>query len=427
MRKLGRFLAVLSLGMAVMARSRVRWGSFDPTLVPYVVKLIAQALSPMWTTLGAAAALIGLLAGDRAATIGGALGIVVITDTMRRVLAPHDGFEQAFGLGWDAQIPAERRARLPRRWNGYLRHPGDVQVHRDIPYATLPGNRKLLCDVWQPPAHVAPSGVAMVYLHGGGWQSMDKDSGTRPFFSRLAAQGHVIMDVSYRLCPETDLPGMVGDVKRAVAWIGAHAREYGGDPGRVVLSGASAGGHLALLTAYTPGVSVLNPDDIPSASTRVRGVIAFYAPADLTRYAGDRFPRDWPLFVRVAYRLGMINRPDHMSWVDLERKLLGGPIREARELVALLSPITYVGPGCPPTLMIYGTHDGLIPIEDPRNLYAALRKCQVPAVYLELPWVDHGFDMAAPYLSPAAQAAYQDVEQFLALMAGSGPGDRRQI
>jgi acetyl esterase/lipase len=67
--------------------------------------------------------------------------------------------------------------------------------------------------------------------------------------------------------------------------------------------------------------------------------------------------------------------------------------------------------------MIYGTHDGLIPIEDPRSLYTALRDCHVPVVYLELPWVDHAFDMAAPFISPAAQAAYQDVEQFLAVMA----------
>ena len=236
-----------------MARRRVRWGSLDPSLLPYVTKVIAQAFSPMWTTIGAVAALIGLLAGDDAAVLGGAAGAIIVADTMRRVLAPHNGFERAFGPGWDAQIPEVRRARLPRRWNGYLRHAQDAGVHRDVPYATLPGGRQLLCDVWQPPANVEPSGVAMIYLHGGGWQTMDKDSGTRPFFSRLAAHGHVIMDVSYRLCPETDLPGMVADVKRALAWMRAHAAEYGASADRIVMSGASAGGHLALLAAYTPG------------------------------------------------------------------------------------------------------------------------------------------------------------------------------
>ena len=147
----------------------------------------------------------------------------------------------------------------------------------------------------------------------------------------------------------------------------SHAAEYGADPDRVVLGGASAGGHLALLAAYTPHVTALAPIDYRMSDTRVRGVIVWYAPADLTRYSGDRFPRDWPLFVRVAYRLGMVKSLNHLSWGDLERKLLGAPICEAREQVALLSPITYVGPHCPPTLMIYGTHDGLIPIEDPRS------------------------------------------------------------
>jgi acetyl esterase/lipase len=403
--------------MAVLARLRVRWGSLDPTLFPYVGKLLAQALSPVWTTAGALGAIIGLVAGDKAAAVGGVVGTAIVADTIRRVLAPHNGFEQAFGPAWDAQIPAARKAGLPRRWNGYLRPAPPAEVHRDVPYAVLPGGRELLCDIWQPPDGATASGVAMVYLHGGGWQSMDKDSGTRPFFRRLAASGHIIMDVSYRQCPETDMAGMISDVKRAVAWMREHAEEYGADPDRIVLAGASAGGHLALLAAYTPGVQALAPTGQGDVDTRVRGVIAWYAPADLTRYSGDRFPRDWPLLVRVAYRLGMVNSLDHLSWADLEVKLLGAPISEAREQVTMLSPITYVGPHCPPTLMIYGTHDGLIPIEDPRSLHAKLRECHVPAVYLELPWVDHAFDMAAPYISPAAQAAYQDVEQFLEVMA----------
>ena len=77
MRKVGPFLALLSLGRALVARRRVRWGSLDPSLLPYVAKQIAQAFSPMRTTLGAAAALIGLLAGDEAAVLGGAAGAIM--------------------------------------------------------------------------------------------------------------------------------------------------------------------------------------------------------------------------------------------------------------------------------------------------------------------------------------------------------------
>ena len=78
-----------------------------------------------------------------------------------------------------------------------------------------------------------------------------------------------------------------------------------------------------------------------------------------------------------------------------------------------------MGPGCPPTLLIHGLHDRIVPAGHSRELYQALRKHGVPAVYLVLPLVDHAFDLPLFRLSPPAQAALYDVERFLALMAGS--------
>jgi acetyl esterase/lipase len=125
----------------------------------------------------------------------------------------------------------------------------------------------LLADIWQPPAGVEPSGTAIVYLHGSAWYLWDKDCGTRPFFRRLAAQGHVVMDVAYRLCPEVDVVGMVGDAKRAVAWMKANAARLGVNPQRVVLMGASAGGHVALLAAYGSDQPRLTPEELRGVDT----------------------------------------------------------------------------------------------------------------------------------------------------------------
>jgi acetyl esterase/lipase len=88
----------------------------------------------------------------------------------------------------------------------------------------------------------------VVYLHGSAWCMLDKDVGTRPLFRHLAAQGHV----AYWLFPETDLPGMVADAKRALAWMKHHAADLQVRPDRVVVAGGSAGGHLGLLAAYAP-------------------------------------------------------------------------------------------------------------------------------------------------------------------------------
>jgi acetyl esterase/lipase len=126
----------------------------------------------------------------------------------------------------------------------------------------------LLCDVWQPGSGIEHTGLAMIYLHPGGWQNVDKDTGTLPFFSYLVAKGHLVMDVSYRLCHETDMWGMIGDVKRAIAWMKANAGEYGVDPERVVVSGGSAGGHLALLAGYTPNHPQLDPEDVRGGTPR---------------------------------------------------------------------------------------------------------------------------------------------------------------
>ena len=91
----------------------------------------------------------------------------------------------------------------------------------------------------------------------------------------------------------------------------------------------------------------------------------------------------------------------------------GGRFVEA----ALMSPITHVGPHCPPTLLIQGSHDHITSLDDVRALYYSLETTGVPVVYAELPYVEHAFDLVAPRTSPAAQAALYDVERFLALMA----------
>lgn len=124
---------------------------------------------------------------------------------MRRATAAHEGFDQAFGLGWEQQIPPDVAARLPQaRWQFRMPDSPKPRFTQDVVFWTVPGlagsQRLLLCDLWQPPAGVEPSGLALIYLHGSVWHFLDKDVMTRPFFRHLAGQGHVVMDVAYRLC-----------------------------------------------------------------------------------------------------------------------------------------------------------------------------------------------------------------------------------
>ena len=85
--------------------------------------------------------------------------------------------------------------------------------------------------------------------------------------------GLTTVPLNYRLADDADLFGMVGDVKRAIAWLKDHTATYGVDPQRIVVAGGSAGGNLALLAAYTPGCPLMTPDDIV-ADTTVRAAVS---------------------------------------------------------------------------------------------------------------------------------------------------------
>jgi acetyl esterase/lipase len=324
---------------------------------------------------------------------------------------------------------------LPGRWTWRPPVPPEPRLEQNVTFWTLPGtNRALLCDIWQPPADIPPSGLAFLYFHGSGWHFLDKDMGTRPLFRHLAAQGHVIMDVAYRLCPEADWRGMLGDVKRAIAWMKANATRYGVSPQRIVVAGGSAGAHLALLAAYTAQDAELRPADVGDADLTVAGVVSWYGPTDVRLYhegsnhifgsvfpqaerkAGERFS-EW-LFQRLG--INTSTPPHWQPYLSVGENMMhavfGGTLAERPAEYRLASPVAHAGRHCPPTLLFQGEHDCIVPAEGARQLAAALRATGVPVVHVEYPQTEHAFDLLLPRLSPPAQAALYETERFLALL-----------
>ncbi len=418
-----RFLALTALLWAGSLYYEVR--SMWATVVIWPVRLIAIATAPFVAMVGAIVALSSLLRGDLPALLMGGAGVGLAANYIRRVTAPHDEFANTFGPDWYQRLtPQAQCYMLPRRWQRELPYVPPARWRRDVPFWTVGEDHDLLCDIWQPPEDIAPSGLALIYLHGSGWRYGDKDLGTRPMFRRLAAQGHVIMDVAYRLAPEVQYCDMVGDVKRAVVWLKDHAAEYGVDPARIVVGGGSAGGHLALLAAYTPGLPALQPADV-DGDTSVCGVISWYGPPDLqsaydysvatfgscgsgkTTYEQQFIARVKRFAPALSYTL---------DWMIGE--VMGGSPEEIPDDYALASPIKHVGSHCPPTLLLQGEYDVGIRPDSVCRLHRALLDEGVPAMYVEYPYTDHAFDVLLPQLyPPAAQAALFDAERFLALLA----------
>jgi len=433
---LGMAVAFLLLLWLSLLYVPFRWRPVGIFLI--TEKALAVAYVPFIAAIGAALAVVGAVFGSWLIAIPAGVAAVGALAVVVRVGSARADLSGALGAGWAGRIPAERRARMVSRWwTGRLPGSPQPRLRRDVPFATVPGTgRVLLCDVWQPPIGVPPSGVAVIYLHGSGYYVFDKDFGTRPLFWHLAAQGHVVVDVAYRLFPETGVPGMVADAKRAVAWVRGHAADLQVDPGRIVLAGGSSGGHLSLLAAYGHDDSVLTPPELAGSDLRVCAVVSLYGQVGLDQlyrhasqdkicHPGDPQP-DWAapppralarLFGDNATRL----RLAFASYAGRCDWLVGGIPSEVPDRYAQVSALSYVRPGCPPTLLMHGTHDEMAPVGAVRHLQHRLGEAGVPVTAVYLPHTDHMFDLVGTRYSPAARVAFHVLERFLAVLSWPPP------
>jgi acetyl esterase/lipase len=440
LKALGVGTAVLLLAWTLLLYVPFRWRPVG--LYLWFEKVAAGAFTPFIAAAGLLLVLVGELAGSWWLAVPAALATVGASIVIVRLARVRADLAAALGPDWADCIPTHRRARIVDRWwRGRLPTVPEPRLRQDVAFATVPGTgRKLLCDLWQPPPEVPASGLAVVYLHGGGWCALDKDFATRPLFRHLAAQGHVIVDVAYRLFPETDLPGMVADTKRAVAWVRTHAADLQVQPDRIVLAGGSAGGHLALLAAYTPDDPALTPAELAGSDPPVCAVVSLYGQADLEAHYDhtsqhkscrpedpqpdwDAPPPPWMarLFGPNAGRLKLHLAPaGRLDW------LVGGTPSELPDRYAQLSPVHRVHPGCPPTLLLHGQHDEMAPVAAARRLHQRLEQAGVPVTAVYLPHTDHAFDLLATTWSPPARVAIHVLERFLAVLAATDQPTRAQ-
>ena len=171
----------------------------------------------------------------------------------------------------------------------------------------------------------------------------------------MAGEGLVVFDIDYRLAgPEQRFPVQIGDIKCAIGWVKQHAATYQVDPDRIVLVGRSAGGQIALSTAYSAANPALQPA-CSTGDTSVQAVIALYAPVDL------------------IWGYNNPSKPDLIQGSAKLRNYLGGTPDDMPERTD--SP----HPGCrsaqltPPTLIIHGGRDRLVGVQHTAFLRVALQ------------------------------------------------------
>jgi acetyl esterase/lipase len=226
------------------------------------------------------------------------------------------------------------------------------------------GGRELRCDTYTPQG-AAPGSASVLLLYGGGWR-MGERGRMREAGLALGKRGFVCVAGEYRLTPESPWPAQIHDVKASIRWMRANASRLRIDPAKIAVQGHSAGAHLALLAAGTVGMAEFEGDGgNAGVSTEVAAVIAVYPP--------------------VLFHVG----DDRLSGSVPANALMGAAATEEKARAA--SPITYVTEKFPPTFLLHGTADSVVPPSASIRMNEALTKAGAPVemhMYAGLP---HGF------------------------------------
>jgi acetyl esterase/lipase len=233
----------------------------------------------------------------------------------------------------------------------------DYQIEANIHYDRYP---ETVLDIVQARAPALANRPGVIVIHGGGWVQGDKESMLAGYCMPFIEHGFVVANVEYRLAKTAPAPAAVIDVLKAARWFLDHAAEYKVDPKRIVATGASAGGHLALMIGMTPESAGLGP------STKVAAVIDFFGIAD------------------VADQIDGTNQREYATaWIPEQPDRL--------ELARRISPVSYVRKGLPAILAIQGDADPVVPYVQSVRLTNALKIAGDDTELITVPEGKHGF------------------------------------
>ncbi len=237
----------------------------------------------------------------------------------------------------------------------------DYQIEANIHYDHY---QETVLDILQPRAPSLADRPGVIVIHGGGWVQGRKEEMFEEYCLPFVRRGMVVANIEYRLANATPAPAAVTDVLTAAQWFLDHAAQYKVDRKRILATGSSAGGQLALMTAMTPASANLGP------SIKIAAVIDFFGVADV---ADQLAP-------------GPDQRPYAEAWIPDQPNRL--------ELARRLSPITYVRKGLPPILVLHGDADPTVPYEQSVTLVKALKGAGDDAELITVPEGRHGFTPA---------------------------------
>jgi acetyl esterase/lipase len=255
-------------------------------------------------------------------------------------------------------------------------------------YRVVPNITYLTANNWEAkldvyvPREVARPNPTLIYIHGGGWTGGSKEQSVFTFLPYIE-KGWSVVNVEYRLARVSLAPAAVEDCLCALRWVIHNAKEYNFDVNNLVVTGNSAGGHLALTTGMIPASAGLDRQCPGPEQLKVAAIVNWYGITDVEDLL------DGPNMKTYA-----------VTWLS--------SLENRREIARRVSPIYYVRAGLPPIITIHGDADPTVPYAHAVRLQEALQKAGVDHALVTVPGGHHG-----NFPREQTARAYSEIEKFL--------------
>jgi len=297
-------------------------------------------------------------------------------------------------------VAVSASAQLPPSATFAAQLASQYQVASNVTYRTA-SNQQLKMDVYYRRGVTTPQ-PTLVYIHGGFWVAGAKETailGLVPWME----MGWNVVNVEYRLGVATDVstlaPAAVVDCFCALRFVAGSAAAYNDDVNRIVVTGESAGGHLALAMGMIPETTVSPSADCAGASAPARGATTTVALPPMPKVAA------------VINWFGITDVPDVIDGKNSQPAAVRwfGDLPNKMEIAKKVSPLTYVRAGLPPILSVHGDSDPTVPYSEAVKLHQELAKVNVPNQLITVPGGKHG-----NFTADERVKIYTTIREFLA-------------
>jgi acetyl esterase/lipase len=264
----------------------------------------------------------------------------------------------------------------------------------DVIYARKYGTA-LTMDVFTPKKNANGAGVILA-VSGGWYSDHAMIAGAVPLFVRpMLDRGYTVFAVVHGSNPRFTLPEILEDMHRAVRFIRHNAKDYGIDPGRLGITGGSAGGHLSLMQGLAgKDGDPKAADPVNRESSRVQAVVAFYPPTDFLNWGekGKVMLGTHPIVpVKAVFDFQRLD-PKTNSFVLITDE------KKREEIGKEVSPITHVAKDNPPTLIVHGDKDLLVPIQQAEIMAARQKEAGATAELIVKKGGEHDAALVKEYM-----------------------------